>query len=134
MGNPAVSLGICAGAGMPLLHCISYIVSQCVGGVLGSLLLYLVTPTNYTATLGANDPAPGVSSGAAVILELLLTFLLVMVVFSTAVEEKTKVSPGLAPLMIGVQVTAPHLVLIPYTGVSIKPARSLGPLVVGSKL
>jgi len=132
--NPAVSLGLFAGASMPLLDCIMYIVSQCIGGVLGSTLLYVATPANYTAKLGANDPALGVSSGAAVIMEMVMTFLLVMVVFSTAVEDKTKVAPGLAPLIIGLTVTAAHLVLIPYTGTSINPARSLGPLVVGLKL
>ena len=57
--------------------------------------------------------------------------MLVLVVFSTAVDSNANnVTPGLAPLIIGLTVTAAHLVCIPYTGTSINPARSVGPIIV----
>merc|ERR1719427_2539678 len=55
---------------------------------------------------------------------------LVLVVYATAVDSTNNLSPGLAPLLIGLTVTATHMMCIPYTGTSINPARSLGPAVV----
>ena len=49
-------------------------------------------------------------------MELLMTMLLVLVVFATAVDTGNKTAPMVAPLVIGLTVTAAHLVLMPYTG------------------
>jgi len=119
--NPAVSIGLLAGGELPLVDCLVYTVSQCVGAVLGSSILWGVTPTARLGSLGAN----GVG-------EAILTMVLVLVVYSSAVDPSHSWSPGLAPLTIGLTVTAAHLVLIPYTGTSINPARSLGPALVGN--
>ena len=102
---------------------------QCLGAVLGSAILYGATPEAARASLGANGLGL-VPAWAGVLLELLLTMLLVLVVFATAVDQSRGVAPGLAPLLIGLTVTAAHVVLIPYTGTSINPARSLGPALV----
>ena len=103
---------------------------QCLGAVLGSAILYGATPEAHRATLGANGLGE-VPAWAGVLLELLLTMLLVLVVFATAVDQSRGVAAGLAPLLIGLTVTGAHVVLIPYTGTSINPARSLGPALVG---
>jgi len=129
--NPAVSIGLLAGGELPLVDCLVYTVSQCIGAVLGSSILYGVTPTSRLGTLGANGIGE-VSPGAAVLLEAILTMVLVLVVYSSAVDPSHPWAPGLAPLTIGLTVTAAHLVLIPYTGTSVNPARSLGPALVGN--
>ena len=45
-----------------------------------------------------------------------MTMLLVLVVYATAVDGGNKTAPMVAPLIIGLTVTAAHLVLMPYTG------------------
>ena len=57
--------------------------------------------------------------------EMVLTFLLVFVVFATAMDPK---GPGhLAPFAIGMAVLVDHLIGLPLTGASMNPARTLGP-------
>ena len=65
-------------------------------------------------------------------MELLGTMGLVLVVYATAVDKKNNSSPMLPPLLIGLTVSLAHLLLIPYTGTSINPARSLGPAIVAN--
>ena len=64
-------------------------------------------------------------------MELIGSMILVLVVYATAVDKNNKSSPMLPPLLIGLTVSVAHLLLIPYTGTSINPARSLGPAIVG---
>jgi len=127
--NPAVSVGLLLGGELPLLNCLGYILSQCVGAILGAGLLHAFTPEAHEAGLGANGLGE-VAPFAGFLLEALLSMMLVLVVFSTAVDPGKNTAPGLAPLLIGLTVTAAHLVCIPFTGTSINPARSLGPAIV----
>lgn len=138
--NPGVSVGLLAGGELSLLKCLFYIVVQSLGAIVGAGLLYGVTPANQRDTIGANslnstdigdgrnDEAIGVAlhAGAGFVLEALLTMMLVLVVYASAVDPKTKAAPGVAPILIGFTVAAAHLVCITYTGTSINPARSLG--------
>ena len=79
-------------------------------------------------------------------MEMLLTMLLVLVVYASAVDSGNNSSPMLPPLLIGLTVTVAHLLLIPFTGelwlsqaihvtyftlgTSINPARSFGPALI----
>jgi len=134
--NPAVSAGLLAGGEMSLIKCSLYIVAQCVGATLGAGVLYGVTPEGRIGSLASNglgDGADAVHPAGGILLEAVLSMVLVLVVYATAVDSANRISPGLAPLLIGLTVTAAHLVCIPYTGTGINPARSLGPvLVMGS--
>ena len=79
--------------------------------------------------LGSNFVAPGVPLGSAFLLEFMGTFLLVWTVLNTAVS-KVSIAANLAPMAIGFSVFLAHIVLIPFTGCGINPARSFGPHVV----
>merc|ERR1712059_145268 len=71
--------------------------------------------------------------GQGVLLEALMTMVLVLLVYTSAVDKNNALAPGLAPLVIGLWVAAACLMGVPYTGTSINPARSLGPpLVMGN--
>eukprot|EP00090_Calanus_glacialis_P009676 TRINITY_DN18074_c0_g1_i1.p1 TRINITY_DN18074_c0_g1~~TRINITY_DN18074_c0_g1_i1.p1 ORF type:complete len:237 (+),score=57.55 TRINITY_DN18074_c0_g1_i1:57-767(+) len=128
--NPAVSVGLLAGGKLSLLKCVVYVIAQCIGAVIGAGILHLVTPSQHRAGLGSNGLADGVTPLGGMVMELLMTMLLVLVVYATAVDTGNKTAPMVAPLVIGLTVTAAHLVLMPYTGTSINPARSLGPALV----
>jgi aquaporin Z len=62
---------------------------------------------------------------AAFVLELVLTMLFILVIL--AVTDARFEHPALAPLAIGLTLTAIHFVAIPATGTSVNPARSIGP-------
>ena len=128
--NPAVTVGFMAtkriggGAGL------AYIVSQLLGGIVAALLLKLVTPGEPAARTALGTPAPGqgVGAGSALIVEFVLTFFLVFVIFGTAVDPRGP--KAIFPLCIGMAVAMDILMGGPLTGGSMNPARSLGPALV----
>merc|ERR1712098_379664 len=122
--NPAVSLGLLVGGKLSLLKFVVYVIAQCIGAVAGAGILYGVTPETVRGSLGSNGLAEGVKPLAGMVMEL------VLVVYASAVDGGNKTSPMVAPLLIGLTVTVAHLVLMPYTGTSINPARSLGPALI----
>jgi len=65
-----------------------------------------------------------VSLGGAFV-EIILTFIFVLVVLGTTDEEKG--AGNFAGLAIGLSLILIHLVGIKYTGTSVNPARSIGP-------
>lgn len=71
----------------------------------------------------------GVTKLGGIVLEVILTFALVFVVYATAVDPKKGSIGVIAPLAIGFTVLAAHFVGVPYTGASLNPARSFGPAV-----
>jgi len=81
--------------------------------------------------LGVNTVDIRVSSGCAFLIELMGTYLLVFTVLQAAVHTKST-GGNAVPIAIGWAVLVAHLILIPYTGCGINPARSLGPMVVDS--
>merc|ERR1712013_31386 len=118
--NPAVSMGLLVGGNLSLLKFLVYVIAQCIGAVMGAV----------RGSLGSNGLAEGVTPFGAMVMELLMTMVLVLVVYASAVDSANKTASMVAPLLIGLTVTVAHLVLMPYTGTSINPARSLGPALV----
>ena len=64
----------------------------------------------------------------ALIMEVIVTFALVFVIFATAVDSRG--IGTMAPLAIGLTVAIDHLLAVPITGASMNPARSFGPALV----
>ena len=101
---------------------------------IGAAILYGTTNTkeeDKSKGLGANGIGiASVNPFAGMVMEMIGTMVLVLVVYATAVDKRNKSSAMLPPLLIGLTVSVAHLLLIPYTGTSINPARSLGPAIV----
>jgi glycerol uptake facilitator-like aquaporin len=76
-----------------------------------------------------NKVHPELSVGSAFVGEFMGTFLLVWTVIMTAVSAKS-IAGNIAPIAIGWAVALAHIMLIPFTGCGINPARSLGPMLV----
>jgi aquaporin Z len=131
--NPAVSLGMVFAGRMSLGQFAAYAVAQIVGAIIGAWVLYLIASgkADYvlaTNGLGQNGYGPGYlgeySLAAALIFEAVMTFLFVTVILGATGPGSTA---GFAGLAIGLTLAAIHLVGINVTGVSVNPARSIGP-------
>jgi len=132
--NPAVSVGLWAGGRFPAAHVLPYIVAQVVGGVVGAGVLYLIASgkadfslADGLASNGYAEHSPGkYSMMAAVITELVMTFMFLIVILGTT-HQRAPV--GFAGLAIGLALTLIHLISIPVTNTSVNPARSTGPAI-----
>ncbi len=121
--NPAVTIGLLAGGQIKVGDALGYIVVQLLGGIAGGSALSFVLGGS-AGSLGATVPAPGIGTGQAFVIEVLLTFLLVNSIYHSAVSGK---AGNLAPVAIGLTLTACIAMGGPLTGASLNPARSLGP-------
>lgn len=133
--NPAVSLGMVAAGRMSLANFAAYAAAQVVGALLGAFVLYSIASgkSGFVMTewaLGSNGFGPGYlgeySLSAALVFEAVMTFVFVTVILGAT---GAGASAGFAGLAIGLTLTAIHLVGINVTGVSVNPARSIGPAV-----
>ncbi len=120
--NPAVTLSFWRGGFVRWERAIVYIVAQCVGACLASLVLRVTLGPigNQGATLPRND-----AWGQAFLLETLLTFILMLVIYGSAVDRRAPA--GWGGLAIGLTVAVEACAMGPITGASMNPARSLGP-------
>ncbi|KAI9020542.1 aquaporin-like protein [Hyaloraphidium curvatum] len=124
--NPAVAFSLFAIGAMSWTKFLMYVIAEMLGATVGAAFIRLLYPAdvNGNRILGVNGVAPGVGVWQAVGIEAFGTFLLCFVVLMMAAERNH--SRPLAPLVIGLTVYACHLLLIPYTGCSVNPARSFG--------
>ena len=126
--NPAVTLAVFVAGKIGLRRAATYIVAQLIGAVIGAVLIKLALPAAMEGNLGSHALGNGVTITEGLIIEIVLTFALVFVVFATAVDPKGfGVMP---PLAIGFTVLIIHLFAVPLTGAGVNPARSFGPALV----
>jgi aquaporin Z len=137
--NPAITVGVAVARRFPSREVLPYIVAQLAGAILGAVTLLLIARGSVGfslregfATNGYGDHSPGgYNLGAALLLEIVMTFMFVMVVLGVTDKRSPSLKP-FAPIAIGLALTAIHLVSIPVTNASVNPARSTGPaLLVG---
>jgi aquaporin Z len=138
--NPAVTIGVLTAGKMSVKDAVGYIISQCIGAILGAFVLYLILkgkpgwqPGEWA--YGSNGWGEGYlgayNTTSAFLIETVMTFLFIFVILGTTSRFGNGVMAGLA---IGVTLMLIHLVTIPVTGTSVNPARSLGPaLFAGGK-
>jgi aquaporin Z len=137
--NPAISFGAFVAGRLSVQELIGYMIAQCLGAIAGAAILYTIASgaAGYGGGLGENGWGPGYlgeySFSAAFLFELVATFLFLVVVLGST---QTGAPPAVAGMAIGLTLTVIHIVGIQVTGVSVNPARSLGPalLVQGNAL
>lgn len=124
--NPAVSLAMLIDGKLSPVDFLGYVVSQCLGALLGAAIL--LPYVGKASGLGTNALYNG-DPCLSIIIEAVLTFVFVLAIFGAT--EKSEDGPA-AGLVIGLSLTLVHLLGIAYTGTSVNPARSFGPaLLVG---
>jgi len=122
--NPAVSIAFAVSRRFPIKQVVPYIISQIAGALLASLILKLLFPDNIL--LGTT--LPNGTEWQSFVLELMLTFFLMLVIINVATGSKEQ---GMfAGLAIGSTVLLEAMFAGPICGASMNPARSLAPAIV----
>jgi MIP family channel proteins len=123
--NPAVTFGFLVTRRISVGGAITYWIAQLAGASLAAWVLLCAWHGPTEAHLGAPAVAAGVSPMLAMCLEGLMAFMLVIVIFGSAVDPRA--SKGFAGLAIGLTLVANILVGGALTGASFNPARAFGP-------
>ena len=137
--NPAVTIGLWAAGRFRGRDVVPYIVAQVLGGIVGVAAVAGVAygsgslwgaVTGSSVALASQGYAGNgspytVALGSVFLLEVMVTFVLVLVIaFATRSENFSK---NLAPLGIGLTLIMTNLIAIPIDGASVNPARSFPP-------
>jgi aquaporin Z len=133
--NPAVSFGVLVAGRMTMSDFISYVIAQVLGAIAGAIVLYIILSgksAGWTGGLGQNGWGAGYLGQynllSAFVFEVVATFLFLVCILGVTQKGGPTQAAGLA---IGLTLVAIHIVGINVTGVSVNPARSLGPAIVG---
>lgn len=133
--NPAISLGMVATGRMKMSEAAGYIVAQILGAIVGAGLLYFIASgkADYSITAGLGQNGYDAQSPqqysmiTGFVAEVLFTFVFLLVIFGSTSTKN--IHGGFAGLAIGLSLVLIHIVGIPVTGVSVNPARSIGPAI-----
>jgi len=126
--NPAVTIGLWMGGRISAKEILPYVVSQVLGGIAAAGVLYVIATGNGSeignfAANGYGEHSPGnYSLLAAIVTELVMTFMFLLIILGATDEKAPK---GFAGLAIGLALTLIHLISIPVTNTSVNPARSI---------
>jgi aquaporin Z len=132
--NPAVTLGFLVTRKLTLTKAIYYWVAQAIGAVLAGLVLFILSRGGHddTHVFAANGWGAKIGNthgiGAAMLVEVVFTALLVFVVLATTGKGYPT---GFGGLAAGISLAMIHLATIPVDNTSVNPARSLGTAVFG---
>jgi len=134
--NPAVTIALLVVIKIEAPLAIAYIIAQLAGAVVAAFLLKeIFSPfpeAMNTFHLGSTTPLADAKTHAQLIspmmnftIETILTFLLGLVIFGSAVDKRGPNS--ICALIIGATVVLDIMMGGPLTGASMNPARSFGP-------
>ena len=134
--NPAVTVAMWVGGRISTENVAGYIIAQCVGAIVAAALLVVILKGRQQGWdlsakgLGQNGWGPGYlggyTLGAAILVEFIATLLFALVILGSTSGKGATAVTG---LVIGLTLTALHFPFINVTGLSVNPARSLGPAV-----
>ncbi len=127
--NPAVTVAVRLAGRIEWSHAVMYVLAQLAGAVGAGLALRLVLPEPLAGPTQLGTPAlgAGIDVVQGIVIEAVLTLLLILAVFGTAIDMR---APKLGGMAIGLAVAADVLMGGPLTGAAMNPARWFGPAVV----
>lgn len=131
--NPAVTLAFVVTGRLPAARSVWYVLAQLGGAVIAAWLLNLSFPAGARAATGLGTPAlaDGIRATTGIIVEAVMTFFLVFVIFGVAVDARgQRATAGLA---IGLVIAMDILAGGVLTGGAMNPARAFGPALVAGR-
>ncbi|MCW2478395.1 MIP/aquaporin family protein [Candidatus Symbiopectobacterium sp. NZEC135] len=138
--NPAVTFGMWLYGSISGAMALVYVVAQCIGAFLGSILVYLTYKRHYDVTEDAGLILATFSTGPAVrdfkwnlVTEIIGTAVLVFGVLGIF-NSHNGIASGFGPFAVGILVYSIGLSLGGPTGYAINPARDLGPRIAHALL
>ena len=133
--NPAITIGFLTIGKIDLKTAAGYVVSQCLGAIFAAFLIKQCIPAEALTAVKMGTPAvsnlASVTISMALITEIILTFILMFVIYGTAVDKR---APKFGGLFIGLAVALDILMGGPISGAAMNPARHLGPALLGGGL
>jgi MIP family channel proteins len=129
--NPALSVGLWATGKLDSTRAVAYIVAQLAGGLAGAAVVSLCFPDAIRDQFNLGTPRVGASFSTtnALIMEIVLTFFLMFVVFGVAIDGRTG-GRAVAGLAIGLTITMDIFPGGAVSGAAMNPARWFGPAVI----
>jgi len=126
--NPAVTVAVLVSGRIAPALAAMYVAAQLVGALAAGLALRSIFPESSWGPVALGTPAvdPAIGVAGAIVVEAVLTVLLLIAVFGTAIDHR---APKLGGLAIGLAVAADILMGGPITGAAMNPARWFGPAV-----
>ena len=125
--TPAITFGVALSGRMSWKTACGYWVAQVIGGIIAGALLFwlasVVAAPDQTGALGSNGVANAGGVGGAFLVEVIATFIFVLVVLGATDPKVGAGKP--AGLAIGLSLILIHLMCINLTGTSVNPARSI---------
>lgn len=132
--NPAITISMWSTGKISAKETAGYIIAQILGAIVGAAVLYYIAGGKADYSLAANGLGQnGVENGSpdhyslvsGLVAEIVLTAIFLLVIHGST--SKNNSNGSLAGVAIGLSLTLIHIVGIPVTGVSVNPARSIGP-------
>lgn len=124
--NPAVSVALFVAGKMDAMRAGAYIITQLVAATTAGFLIMAVAGDSGRQIVSNGTPDLGatVTQFQGIMMEIVLTFFLVVVIFGTAVDSR---APKIGGLAIGLTVALDILAGGPISGAAMNPARTFGP-------
>jgi aquaporin TIP len=127
--NPAVTFGFLVTRRIVPRIAAAYVVAQLLGAIAATLVLRGVFSPDSQLDPGVPQIPANVGVGSGLLVEIVLTFFLVWVIFATAADPRGTFK-SIAGLAIGLTITMGVLAGAPFSGAAMNPARAFGPELV----
>ncbi len=130
--NPAVTIGLFTVGKINAKNALGYVASQCLAAIAAVALLKLCLPQEVLLDVNFGNrvvsDAPEITTSMVLTTEIILTFILMFVIYGSAVDRR---APKMGGLFIGLAVTLDIMMGGPVSGAAMNPARHLGPALLG---
>ena len=123
--NPAVSLGMFLDRRMALDEMVAYWIAQVIGAIAASVVVLIAFNDDAVAATTTHSA----DNWAGIVVETMMSALFIAVILQSTKNQRTR---GTALLAIPLTLLAIHVAIIPISGSSVNPARSLGPAIIGT--